>query len=296
MRIVSASLGAKLDAHASTFCNCWRLTRRDGVVQGFTDHDTDIAFAGATFRAGAALTPTQIESGVGFAPGTGEVAGAFLGDGVTEDDLANGVYDGASVEIWLVDWSAPDDRLLLDIATIGEVKRGEFAFSAELRSGAHYFDQQRGRVYQRNCQADFGDARCGIALDALGLSSTGHIVSATRDTMSATLSAPFEAGFFTNGVLTFTSGANSGARFAIKTHRQDSAQAQIALWSAPAQDPVAGDTFSIVAGCDKSPDACQNKFANIVNFRGFPHMPGNDRVIAYPSPLAPTMDGGSFFR
>jgi uncharacterized phage protein (TIGR02218 family) len=296
MRKISASLQEKLDSGASTFCNCWRVTRRDGAVQGFTDHDLDIVFSGVTFRAGGALAATQIESGVGFAAGTGDVAGALSDDGVREEDLLNGVYDDASVEIWLVDWSAPEDRLLLDVATIGEVTRGEFAFSAELRSGAHYFDQQRGATYQRNCAADLGDARCGVDVTSAAYSASGVIASATRETLIATLSGAFEPDFFSNGVLTFTSGANIGARFSVKAHRQDAAAATLSLWSAPARAIQVGDVFSIVAGCDKSPDSCRNKFANIVNFRGFPHMPGNDRVIAYPSPLAPTMDGGSFFR
>jgi uncharacterized phage protein (TIGR02218 family) len=77
---------------------------------------------------------------------------------------------------------------------------------------------------------------------------------------------------------------------------QDGLRASIAFWSAPANPIAAGDAFSIIAGCDKSPSTCQTKFANILNFRGFPHMPGNDRVIAYPSSLAPALDGGSFFR
>jgi uncharacterized phage protein (TIGR02218 family) len=296
MRAISSALQEKLDAAASTFCACWRVARRDGVVQGFTDHDLDIDFGGVTYRAGEALTPTQIENAVGLGAGTGEAEGALQSDGVTALDLQNGAYDGATVEIWLVDWAAPDDRLLLDIATIGEVRRGEFAFSAELRSGAHYFDQQRGRVYQRNCAADLGDARCGFNVSTPGFFTQGQIVSATRETLTATLFDSFEADFFTLGTMTFTSGANSGARFSVKTHRQDSAQATLLLGSPPAAGVAAGDAFTLVAGCDKSPESCQNKFANIVNFRGFPHMPGNDRVIAYPSALAPAMDGGSFFK
>ena len=45
---------------------------------------------------------------------------------------------------------------------------------------------------------------------------------------------------------------------------------------------AAGDTFAVTAGCDKQFATCRAKFANAVNFRGFPHMPGNDFVAAYP--------------
>jgi uncharacterized phage protein (TIGR02218 family) len=287
---------AKLDQRASTFCNCWRLARKDGTIMGFTDHDRDLAFNGTLFRANTGLGATQIESGVGFAPGTSEAAGALQDDGLTEPDLLNGFYDGASVETWLVDWSDVADRALLDVATIGEVKRGEFAFSAELRSSAHVFDQQQGRAFQRACSADLGDARCKFDLTTPGFKATGAVVSHAGGVMIADLAAAFDAGFFTGGTLTFVSGANAGARAMVKSHRQEGSNATFAFWTRPARAIVAGDAIAVLAGCDKSPSTCQTKFANIVNFRGFPHMPGNDRVIAYPSSLAPTMDGGSFFR
>ena len=53
----------------------------------------------------------------------------------------------------------------------------------------------------------------------------------------------------------------------------------------PAREPLAaGQTFTITAGCDKHLDTCKAKFANTVNFRGFPHMPGNDFVTAVARP------------
>lgn len=296
MRSISATLQAKLDARVSTFCNCWRLARRDGQVLGFTDHDRDLQFNATIFRANAGLSATQVESNVGFSPGTSEAAGALQADTLTEADLSNGLYDGASVETWLVDWSDAADRVLLDVATIGEVRRGEFAFSAELRSSAHIFDQQQGRAYQRACSADLGDARCTVDLDAPGLHTTGIVVAGAGGAIAADMAGAFAEGFFVGGSLTFSTGANAGARFTIKSHRQDGLRASLGLWSAPAGAIVAGDAVAVVAGCDKAASTCQTKFANIVNFRGFPHMPGNDRVIAYPGTLAPTMDGGSLFR
>ncbi len=294
MRIVSDNLQAKLDAHATTFCACWRVKRKDGVVMGFTDHDRDIVFSGLIYRARSGLAPTEIESGLGFAPGGGEVAGALRDDGLTEADLANGVYDGASVESWLVDWSAPQDRVLLDIATIGEVRRGESAFSAELRSGAHIFDQPRGSYFQRDCAADLGDARCRV--DLAKFTTTGAVAAVIDGAILADLGGEYEPGFFTGGTLRFTSGANAGARATIAAHSQEGRRASLVSWSAPAQTPMPGDALTLVAGCDKAAESCARKFGNIANFRGFPLMPGNDRVISYPGPNAPMMDGGSFFR
>ena len=296
MLSISPSMQAKLEAQATTFCHCWRLARNDGVVMGFTDHDRDLSFNSIVFRANTGLSASQLENGVGLAPGTSEAAGALTDDSLTETDLRNGLYDGASVETWLVDWSDVTDRALLDIATIGEARRGEHVFSAELRSSAHVFDQPHGRAFQRLCSADLGDARCGVDLASPNFTTTGVVFSHSGGVLTLDLAASFASNFFTGGALTFTSGANAGARLSVKSHRQDGLRATIALWTPPGGATLPGDAILVAAGCDKSPSSCNTKFDNIVNFRGFPHMPGNDRVIAYPSSLAPAMDGGSFFR
>jgi uncharacterized phage protein (TIGR02218 family) len=296
MRAVSPSMQAKLDSSASTFCNCWRLARKDGTVMGFTDHDRDLAFGGVVYRADSGLSATQAEASLGLSVGSGEALGALRSDGLSEADLFNGLYDGASVEIWLVDWSEIEDRLLIDAATIGELTRSEFAFSAELRSLAHLFDQPRGDSFQRGCSADLGDARCKIDVSVSAFRASGAVVAASSAALTASLSDDFDDGFFTGGRLTFTSGANLGARATVKSHRRAGVHVQLALWSPHAVAISPGDAFDVIAGCDKSAETCRRKFANLVNFRGFPHMPGNDLVVAYPSSAAPAMDGGSLFR
>lgn len=294
MLTLSAAMQAKLDDAVTTFCQCWRLTRNDGAVLGFTDHDRDLTFNGVTFRADTGLSASQLETNLGLAAGTTEASGALSGNGLTESDLLDGLYDGASVETWLVDWSNVDERVLLDVATMGDVRRGEHAFTAELRSTAYVFDQQQGRAFQRGCAADLGDQRCGVGLAAF--KTTGTVAGFSGGILTLDLPSVVESAYFSGGALTFTSGANDGARVTIKSHSQDGLRASIALWTQPGGAIAAGDRVSLVAGCDKSAAACQQKFDNIVNFRGFPHMPGNYRVIAYPSALARAMDGGSFFR
>lgn len=57
--------------------------------------------------------------------------------------------------------------------------------------------------------------------------------------------------------------------------------------------------FIAQAGCDKRFTTCRNKFGNGVNFRGFPHLPGNDFIIGGTGagdPGAGPFDGGSLFR
>ena len=131
MRPMPPGLAAHLDGGVTTLCRCWKLTRDDGLVFGFTDHDRDLAFAGVTFAARTGLEAAEAASELGFAVGGGEVSGALASAGITEDDLAAGLYDNASVETWLVNWAEPEERLLLDAGSIGEIRRADGAFVAE---------------------------------------------------------------------------------------------------------------------------------------------------------------------
>lgn len=296
MRKLSEEFATALAGDATTLCRCWRLARRDGATMGFTDHDGDLSFGGVVYKAAAGLDAAQAETALGFSVGGGDVQGALIEGGLRDADLDAGLYDEASVEIWLVDWSQPARRMLLDVATIGEVRRTEFSFVAELRSLAHRFDQEQGRQFQRGCDADLGDARCGVALDTPDWSTTGAIVAVdSSGVLTVEASSVVEAGFLTRGALCRRDGAAPGPRLTIKSHETDGASHRLTLWSAPNVGFAPGDPVRLFAGCDKSPETCRLKFDNIANFRGFPHMPGNDVVMAYPKAGA-RMDGGSLLR
>jgi uncharacterized phage protein (TIGR02218 family) len=296
MRQLSSDFAASLAGTITTLCHCWRLTRRDGVVQGFTDHDSDISFSGVTFGAASGFDASETEATLGLSTGGGEVSGALSSDLLSEDDLANGVWDGASVEIWLVNWSEPDQRVVLDIATIGEVRRSEFAYTAELRSAACFLDQETGLLFQRLCSADLGDARCKVALTAPDFACDGTVLAgATPIGFSATLEHSYQPGFFTGGKLTFTSGGNTGVTCQLKDHIVSGSNIGFLLWTPLAHPIAAGDRFTVTAGCDKTLTTCRYKFNNLANHRGFPHMPGNDIIISYPNSNDPIFDGGSLF-
>ena len=296
MRSISPGLLAHLASGTTTLCHCWRVVLRDGLVLGFTDHDADLAVSGTTYLARTGLDGTQAETSLGFAVGGSEISGAFVSGILLETDLANGRYDGATVEIWRVNWADTTQRLLLDIGSLGQVRRTEFAFTAEVRTLAHEFDQERGRLYQAGCAADLGDTQCGFAVAGAAYVATSAVTGTDgRITVSAPLGS-YAGGWFTGGRLSFTSGANTGASVAVKQHVSGSAGTVLTLWQPLAQPVALGDTFTVSAGCDKYFSTCQAKFANQVNFRGFPHMPGNDHVLAYPAQGDAALDGGSMQR
>lgn len=283
MRDIPSALQTKLDSGVTTLCHCWKLTRRDGVVQGFTDHDEDLVIAGVTYRAGTGFTSSEATSRFDLSVDGAEIAGALSDDALLESDLAAGRYDAAGVESWLVDWSDVSLRVLTARSTLGEVKREGQAFSAELRGLADSLSQQSGRLFTARCSADLGDPRCRFDLVAAGLQGAGSVMSieSTSALVAAGLDA-FADGVFTGGRLTWTFGANAGLSVEIKDHRMASGHARLSLWQAMPEAITSGEAFAVTAGCDKRFATCRERFSNAVNFRGFPHIPGNDFVIASP--------------
>jgi uncharacterized phage protein (TIGR02218 family) len=294
MRNIPPALQAKFDSGATTLCRCWRLTRRDGVVQGFTDHDRDIDLDGVLCRARTGLAASEATQVQGLAVPASEVFGALDDESLNEDDLAAGLYDAAAVEVWLVDWSDPALRVLIAKGALGEVRREGLAFAAELRGLAHRLAEDSGRLYTATCSADLGDARCTVDLDDPAFRGDGT-VAALAGTSAFTASGldAFADGWFTAGRLDWTSGVNASFAMEVKLHRNDGVSVTLELWQAMPHPLGAGDAFVVTAGCDKRFATCRDRFANAVNFRGFPHIPGNDFIIAYPVPGAPGNDGGS---
>ncbi|HEV7325328.1 MAG TPA: DUF2163 domain-containing protein [Bosea sp. (in: a-proteobacteria)] len=296
MRTLSSELAAHVAGDATTLCRCWSLSRRDGAVLGFTDHDRDLSFGGVLFRADAGLEAAEASSELGFAISGGEVLGALAATGLSEIDLSRGLYDDARVALWLVNWADPGQRTLLETGFVGEVKRSDGNFTAEVRGLGKAFDEERGRLYMASCSADLGDARCGVTP---GLSPATVTATDGRLAIVAPALSGYSDGYLTGGRLVFTTGGNAGFITEIRNHRVDGATVALLLWQAAPQPIAPGDAFTAQAGCDKRFATCLGKFGNGVNFRGFPHLPGNDFIIAgvgAGNPGAGPFDGASLFR
>lgn len=295
MRKIPSALQVKLDSGVTTLANCWTLTRRDGVVQGFTDHDEDIVVNAILCHAGTGFSASEATGRFDLSVDGAEISGALADESLSEADLAAGRYDAATVDTWLVDWSDPSLKILIARSTLGEVKREGEAFTAELRGLADALSQDSGRLYTARCNADLGDARCKVDLMTTGRHGAGTVtrVDSTSVVIVDGLSSYIE-GLFTAGHLIWTSGANAGLAVEIKDHRTAPGEVRLSLWQAMSEPISVGDGFTLTAGCDKQFTTCRGRFGNGVNFRGFPQIPGNDFIIAAPD--AGAVNDGSSMR
>lgn len=272
MRTLDPALAARFATGATTFCRCWRLTRRDGRAFGFTDHDEEIVFGDVTFAARSGLDGPEAEAALGLSASEADVTGALTAEAITETDVAAGLWDMAAVEVWLVDWSDPALRLLLDAGTLRALERGEFGFRATLAGIGALFEEPKGRLYQARCSADLGDPRCGVDLALAANGGAGTVLRTDgRLTVETAGFADFPADAFTGGTLRWNTGANAGTAVEIRSDGRAGDGARVlALWQAAARPIAAGDAFTCHA-------QYQMTAAGDVGLSGNKRdMPGND--------------------
>lgn len=284
MRVIPESLQIPLNEGATTLARCWRIERSDGLILGFTDHDAKLTFDGLIFQPETGFTASSVEASTGMAAGTHEVSGILRSDQISETDLSRGLYDGANVLMYLVDWTNTASRVLLSRGQIGTIKRNGSTFDAEVVGLSDRLNQPFGRAYVHSCECRLGDQKCGISLQSSAYRRTGT-VETVQDLHQFRVTGlqGYANGWFAGGALTWVTGANAGTQAHVKTHIRSGSTVLIETWLAPEMFIQSGDTLTITAGCDKTVDDCRGKFNNLLNFRGFPHMPGDDAVAAYPS-------------
>ncbi|MGD9979862.1 MAG: DUF2163 domain-containing protein [Hyphomonadaceae bacterium] len=291
MRTISETLAPKLAAGVTTLAHVWRVQRRDGEGFAFTDHDRSLTLDAITAEPVEGLSGGVIEKSAGLSADSASIAGALSSATITEADLARGLWDGARVDVYRVDWTNPADRVHLFAGHIGEVRRGVSAFEAELRGLQAALNTPVGRVYSRFCDADLGDQRCGKDIDDEAFRGEGDVSELLGShVLKASGLEAYADGWFSRGRVVWA----DASACEVAVHRTEEGGAVIELLDHPGANLALGAAFVIYAGCDKRFGTCRAKFANAINFRGFPHMAGNDAVQAGPIP-GDRLDGGSRF-
>jgi uncharacterized phage protein (TIGR02218 family) len=283
MKVFGAGLADHLEQDSTTLCYCWRIERKDGLVLGFTDHDSDIVVDSETYLATTGITTTKIVRRLGLAVDNLEIEGVIDDNSLTTLDIELGLYDGAKVEILYVDWSNPLNFDRMAVGSFGNARMSENGFEVEFRSLSQRLNQPTGLTYQRSCSAKLGDSRCGYQV--VPVSTTVQSVSGHVLTVSNT---PNPKNWFSLGSLLDA----AGVRHKVKSH----SGTQIVLWERPVVPLVVGSTVILSPGCGQLLSVCRDKFGNSVNFRGFPHMPGNDALNKYPVKGRDKYNGKSLFR
>jgi hypothetical protein len=166
VKTVSGAFEGHIDGEVTSVATVYELTRRDGVVLGFTSHDQDLTLDGVTFHATLGDAPSEIKSSADLAVDNLEVVALVDDVRIAESELLAGLYDFATIDIAEVNHQdLTQGKMILRQGIVGEqtVARGQVR--VELRGVMQFLQQTIGRIHQKRCDADLGDTRCKVRLN-----------------------------------------------------------------------------------------------------------------------------------
>lgn len=255
----------------------WRIRRRDGVTLGLTSHDCDLWFDGVLHRAAPGMLPSAIRRTADLAPDSAEVHGALTHDSIAAADLAAGRFDGAAVEIGVIDWETLE-RVVLYRGEIGDVTEEAGRFGAELLSAKLALEADLVPRTSPTCRAPFGGPGCALSLARFTHEAVLAAIDPTANRVRFT-GGPAAAAM-RDGSVRWVDGPHSGLAMAVA-----SADADGLVLDAPLDPGLAPGTRALLReGCDHTLATCAQRFANAANFQGEPFVPGNDLLARYPAP------------
>jgi uncharacterized phage protein (TIGR02218 family) len=278
-------LAAHYATRSTTLAVCLEIVRKDGAAYRFTSCDKDVVLDGNRYAAGPGLDLSEIAYSAGLATDNLELRILYADNAITRADLLAGRWDNAAFTIREVNYERPQDGSnLLVSGTTGEAHIGRNeGFTIELRSLKQALQKPVGIVTQKTCRNRLGDNNCRVALGPFTRTSVPVTsVESQRVFAASSLAAgspTLAPGHFTEGLVTFTTGANAGTSRKIRVHGAAGRIECLAPFTFTVQ---VGDQFTAVAGCQKRLSDCRDKFNNVLNFNGEPHLNGVDAITSLP--------------
>lgn len=293
MKTIGASLRTHLALPSTSTVVIVKVTRPDGEIFGFTQHDQSILYNGLLYVSGTASTDlSDLEHTSNLDVDNAEIAGA-INDTVVEQDAEAGLWSASRLDIYRVNWK---DLTMghehLGSGELGEVKHDGKKYSIEFMGRTHKLGRIITRHYLPTCNADLGDARCGVDRDALTI--TGVVTSTSSARQFSDSSIGVADDYFTYGKVRWLTGPNEGREMEIKEQSITALsppgspggsdfELQLSMYYAI----EVGDTFRVWPGCNKRLKTgvdeylgdCKVKFDNVRNFRGFDQIPGLDKIL-----------------
>ncbi len=261
------------DKELDTAATFWRIFRRDGIAFGFTSHDRNLSFGGIKHRAAPGMVPAAIRMTSDLTEDSAGVDGALSHDSIREADLAAGLFDNAAIEIGIVDWKTLENHTMYS-GTLGRIEDDRRSFSAELRSAKQILEEDLVPRTSPTCRATFCGPGCGLSANKF---TSGVTLRAFDLDLNRVQFGDLTGADFVDGNLRFLDGPQTGMAFGII-----SANENWLTLDRPLSDEIAtGTPAELREGCDHTIQTCSNRFANAVNFRGEPFLPGNDLLARY---------------
>lgn len=278
MKTISPGLKAAIEA--GNICTLYTIKTADGLkAYYYTDHDAPLTVAGDLFQPSPGVQRFSMKLDNTASVSNQNVAATVLD--LPEDELSSGIWDSASLEVAIASWQNPaNGKVVVFKGSLGIIQWTDQAFIADIHNFVRDLAKNIGQVVMPTCRHVLYDLNntgpnrigsCGV--NPSGFTSTSAVNAILTQGLKIRINSTGRpTGWATTGFLTWTAGANAGTTIEVKTHTVDGTGESVEFLR-PTFNPIApGDTFNLLAGCDRTLATCRTKFNNVVNFGGFPHL------------------------
>ena len=261
----------------------YAITLSGGQVLRHTGADMPVVWDGQTYGAHELIIKrgaTRTAVGLDVDSNTLQISAApdYRLEGLQWAEAAlGGVLDGARVKIDRVFFDAelrPVGAVNIFSGRVSDVSGSRSSVKVDVKSDIELLNVSSPRnIYQAGCMRTLYDDGCKVNREKFTVNGRVTENSQTGTVLKHNLTQP--DGWFSQGVIKFTSGRNAGLSRTVKVHSGNTFEFALRL----PFPPQAGDVFKVYPGCNKRRDTCKDKFNNIVHFRGFPFIPSADTVV-----------------
>ena len=280
------------------YTTLWKIVRKDGFTLRFTDSPieiiSDVDGEPQLYSPSGGFNASALSQKHDLKSNNRELKGHFDDDKISEADIRNGLYRDAEVYEYLIDSRFPNSGSLFgNKYYVGNIvfETGTKVWEWQVEGVTKFLKQKVGERFSRNCRYRFGNTRCTVDLDndngvfngaTLPIKSTASVttVDNPRQIFKAlSINSQYPDFAFQYGTVVWRSGSNNGATYDIA--RYNAFDRTITLSETVPYDIQVGDAFFIHTGCSKSTTSCK-QYNNILNFGGYPFIPGGDNAIRTP--------------
>jgi uncharacterized phage protein (TIGR02218 family) len=194
---------------------------------------------------------------------------------------ANGLFDGATVTVYTAYMAAYgnvsvgiETKFTGTVTKVVSINRVMVEF--ECADPLYLLNMKvPTRLFKPSCPWSFADSNCTLTASEYTVAFTAKAGS-TQLLLTPLVAFTPADGYFTQGVVTCTAGANTGLSQAVKIHVSGSLT-MMSPWLLPV---VVGDTFSVIKGCARTQTACAatkkangTAINNLINYGGTDYVP-----------------------
>lgn len=292
-RDIPGALATHMALEVTTLAWLVKVARDDGLTLGFTTFDRQLDYddggGEVEYQPSDGISVTAVDSEVGTGVDNMDVIGVLSDDRITEADLDAGLWDGASVTVYCVNWANLANGALTEFkGFIGEIEQGTVSFKCEVRGLSHMLRQVTGwetskncivrRLGNAQCKVNLGGTTVGGVLIRANVDAAGDFAAGSTELTLGPHSAP--TGHYSHGIIKMIDGPNAGLEREIKAHTLTGGNVCELTLRTPFPFAVSvGETALLEAGCDRTWATCGAKFANKNNFHGQAQLLGNDKLL-----------------